>query len=287
MDPRSELEQILADLFDQAPDEARAQKLRDLLKAHPELQEVYVEQMQLHALLQWRGGKAGPPDTRPAEVSKATPASRSIWSSRGALTAALIFTVASIALVIFLMLPGSPRTPDQLFERLINLNLELAQTPALHDRDRLFAEHVEDLKVELARANLSDDDRLVAHQLIDASDWLTKNDDPMAKAERFNDLADRLVDRFDVLTATGGIAQVERFADTYRRLAILGVEANQEQALAAGNLDRDQKKKLAWLQQRDEARATKLEQIIAHKPEPMRKAFHRGMKGHSFKKGKK
>ena len=65
IDARARLEQLLADLFDGPADETRNWKINELLRDHPELQDDYLDHVQLHALLQWRGGKA---DGEPSPV---------------------------------------------------------------------------------------------------------------------------------------------------------------------------------------------------------------------------
>ena len=103
MEPRAELERLLGDLLDGPPDVSRNERLDALLRAHPELHGDYLDHLQLHALLQWRAGKA-PPQTIPAPQSdKATPlpvpvsASAPRWRTARRLAAALLVLAASLA----------------------------------------------------------------------------------------------------------------------------------------------------------------------------------------------
>ncbi|MSQ93479.1 MAG: hypothetical protein EXR98_02860 [Gemmataceae bacterium] len=291
MNARAELEQLLADVFDNPPDEMRNQKLREMLHAHPELQEPYLEQVHLHALLQWRGGVAVPKDLPRHETEKAVPAPAANalptrgWTARRGLTAALLFMVATVAVALIFLLPEAQARPD-LVESLVDWNLNIAQMP-LVERDGIYAGQVESLKATLAKGEFSRDDRSIAAEILDNSNWLTKNDDPIAKAHRFNEIADKLVDRLVAVTATRDESRIVKAADAYRRLAEQGVDANVERVVAIGFLNIETKAKLEKVQLQDEMRAKKLEQIIERNPEPARKTLRRILKGHHPHKGKK
>ena len=77
------------------------------------------------------------------------------------------------------------------------------------------------------------------------------------------------------------IVQLAR--NTYERLTEYGIDANLQQAFAAGNLKDDQKIKLEQTTIRHDSRMKKFAEIIARSPEPSRKAIHRNLKSHPHK----
>ena len=78
-------------------------------------------------------------------------------------------------------------------ERLIDLNVDLLQAESRDERARIYAGKERDLKVMLVKASLPADEREFAKTLLETGSWLTKNNDPMAEAERFDDIADKVV----------------------------------------------------------------------------------------------
>ncbi|MBI2803517.1 MAG: hypothetical protein HYX68_00860 [Planctomycetes bacterium] len=267
MNPQAELESLLAEQFDGLPDEARNQKLRDLLHAHPELQERYVAFMQLHALLQWRGGAAKP--------EKATPAR---WRpARGLTAAALVLMAASVA-AFFLFLAPAPTHAD-VVESLIDWNLDIAKAPPFEERGRIYSEKVASLKITMAKTDLKPTERELADSILETSTWLTKNDEPVAKAERFDEIADKIVERLATLTESRDETRVVKLADAYRRMAEQAVEPSFVQAVGVAKLGAGDKKKLEQVVKHDELRARKLEQIIERNPHPSGKWIRRGIKG--------
>lgn len=277
MNPQAELERLLAETFDAPPDEARNQKLRELLHAHPELQTQYLEFVQLHALLQWRGGAARPPAEKPAPRR---------WRSARGLAAALMVMAASVAIGVFLILPDGQGAPD-VVDRLIDWNLDIAQAKKFEERNRIYSQQESDLKATLASAELPQEDRSLADAIMDTSIWLTKNDEPVATAERYNEIAEKLVDRLIAATANRDETRIVKLADAYRRLADRGVEPSFVQAVASKDLDAADKKKLAQVVNQEETRSQRIEQMIERNPAPSSKALRRGIKGRHLPRLKK
>ena len=78
-----EWETLLADLLAGQLDAHRKARLQELLRSHPELQQIYLEQLELDALLHWRAGGANAPadlpTAEPVLFSQSTPAPRRIF----------------------------------------------------------------------------------------------------------------------------------------------------------------------------------------------------------------
>jgi hypothetical protein len=288
MDKHAELEHLLADLLDGPPDASRNQRLDELLRTHPDLHGDYLDYMQLHALLQWRGGNvqaAGPAPTPEVETQR-TPvtvtAGASRWMSRRGLAAAVVFLAACVAAIFLLRPSESQATPDP-FVRLCEWNLELAEAHTPGERNRIYDEQAANLKATLAKAELTLEDREIAETLLANGAFLINNDDPIAEADRFNDIADKLVARIDAAAAAHDEDRIAQLADIYQRVTEVGVDANLERAFQAGAIDNDQKQKMSRT-----FRSHRLAEIMKHNPEAHRKAMRRGMtKGHKTKKAQK
>jgi hypothetical protein len=280
MEAGAELELLLADLLDGEPGAARNERLADLLRAHPELQQEYLDHLQLHALLRWRAGKIVPPDSVPEQrTTEPAPAKRPHWLSRPGVAATLVFLAASLAAFFLLRIPTARATPD-LVERLADWNLELTEAPR-DERNRIYDEQAVKLRATLAKTALTPEDRKLAETLLEGASLLTRQDDPMAQADYFTGLADQLVAQIEVATNAGDEKRIVQLADIYGRLTEVGVDANLEKARASGKLDNDNNKKIEGTARKRDKR---LEEIIARNPEPSRGAIHRAMKKLRHKK---
>lgn len=290
MEARGELEHLLTDLLDGPPDALRNQRLDELLREHPELQVEYLETMQLHALLLWRGGKVQPQDRRVDESDKVQRVPETVvasWRATGTrgIAAALLFLAASVALFFVWHAPEAHAMPD-VVERLIEWNLDLTQARSREDRNRIYDEQAVRLKATLASAELPAEDRKFAQTLLDNSAWLATNVDPAAEADRFDAIAEKLVTQMDEATTALDEKRIVQLADAYRRLTEVGVDANLALAAASNPTDPVKKQKLAHSFLRHSARTSQVTEIIERNPEHSRRLIHRATKG-QFHKTKK
>lgn len=282
MDARADLERLLAEQFDGAPDAGRSRELGELLREHPDLQADYLDHAQLHALLQWRGGQADSVQP-PAEPATLKLAPMLAGRSRRGLLLALFVTAASLALLFLVYSPEAQATPD-LVDRLVELNVDLAQSATPEERTRIFEEKAGELKVTLASAKLAPGDRELAESLLENGKWLTGNADPMAAADRFNDLADKFVTRMDAATTAKDEKRIIQLAGNYQKIAEAGIDPNLELAAAAAATDLEKKSTLERTASRQASLVKRLAEIVQRNPEPSRRAIHRAMKGHKSKK---
>lgn len=289
MEPRAKLERLLGEMFDCPPDTARNQQLDDLLSAHPELHGDYLDYLQLHALLQWRAGKAPPQTTPASRFDNAQPlpvpvaASAPRWRFGRGLAAALLVLAASLAAFFLLYVPDAQATSD-VVDRLIELNLDLTQAPTPEERARIYQSQAAELKASLAKTDLPTEDRKLAESLLENGERLTKKVDRFAEADYFNGIIDKLVARMDSATDAHDEKRVVQTADAYQRVSEVGVQANLDLARVA--IAQDAEKKLKWDRMRSwhAKRSTRVTDIIDRNPEPSRKAIHKAMKGHGNKK---
>lgn len=291
MEAHAELECLLAEQFDGPPDATRNQRLDDLLRAHPELQEDYLDYLQLHALLQWRAGKALP-QTTPAPTS--TPeaplpvpvsASAPRWRTARGLAAALLVLAASLAAFFLFHIPEAQATPD-LVERLIDWNLDLTQAQTPEERTRIYESQAAELKAKLADAELPPEDRVLAESLVENSVLLVKKIDFDAEYERFTDIADKLVVRMDSATTAHDEKTLLQLAAAFERVNEVGVKENLARARTLVVQDAERKQKWERARMRHANMTTQVADIIERNPEPSRKAIRKAMKGHGHKKNR-
>ena len=90
--------------------------------------------------------------------------------------------------------------------------------------------------------------------MLETAPWLARNQDPLAEADRFNDVADQLVTRMNLATRGGDHDRVERYARLYRRVRELGIESKLDLLEATGALNFDGQRRLERLILRDAKR---------------------------------
>lgn len=207
----NEFEELLAGILEGAPDAVRNERFCELLRRFPTFQNDYVDLMELHSLLLWREGRviaaqrgldrpvaeAGPPvevaDAPLRSVDSTSTAGR--WRSRAVKAAAIV--CFGIALGVFLNLcfmPASSRdNGPEVVEQLVGWNLDIAEAPTHDQRQVIYDTRAVGMRELLDDAKLAQEDRELAQTLVDTSSWLTANDDPVAEAERFGDIADQLL----------------------------------------------------------------------------------------------
>jgi hypothetical protein len=194
--------------------------------------------------------------------SDARHAGRSL-PSRWAVAASILLLLGMSAWLF--MSPMQAQAAD-VVGRLVDLNLDLTQAP-LAERAQLFAHSAEPLKRDLQRADLPAEDRELAEQLLANGSWLVENDDPLAQADRFNDLADRWLDRLDKAATRTDAKEAKRLARQFHRIASVGVHSNVERAEAAGKVnDEKANKRLEKIRQRDAKRLERLSWLAASGP---------------------
>jgi hypothetical protein len=187
---------------------------------------------------------------------------------------------ASVLLVLAvgggLLMRPSMASAD-IVERLVDWNLSLARSPTPADRDRLYEDQAAGLKAEVLKARLQDGDRGLAESLLETAPWLARNDDPLAEADRFNDVADQLLARLSLASRGGDNERVERYARLFRRVRELGIETKLDVLESSGALNFDRRRKLERLVLRDSNRMRDLVALLERAPESSRKEIKRAL----------
>jgi hypothetical protein len=300
MSPHEEFESLLSGLLDGPADAQRNERLCELLRLFPALQNDYLDLVQLHALLIWREGRAvlTPSPTIDTSIpvesgdygfgqsQQKTPTQRPRrWHSNWVRAAAMFCLGAGMCVVLILLFTPSTQHENgpEIVEQLVSWNLEISQAQTPAERQMIHDTQAVSMRGLMNNSQLSDEDRELAQTLVDTGSWLTNNSDPMAEAERFGEIADKLLLRLDSATAANDSHQMTKIADTYRRLTEVGVSVNLERAMATPSIDPKHKHKLDHLIAGDDGRAKKLEELLEHHPDPSWKAIHRALKGHHRK----
>ena len=200
--------------------------------------------------------------SRDAFLQRLKPAVQTRPAYRRWLAPASWTVAASLLLLIGLsawLLSGTPRAhaDSDVIAQLVDWNLELSEANA-EERPQLFARKAETLKADLARSQLSGEDRAFAQTLMENGAWLAANEEPLEEAERFNTVADQLLARVET-TANRSDGAAERLARQFEQVATRGVDAKLDQVTVAD----DQKKqaKLEKIQNRDARRLQELERL--------------------------
>ena len=303
-DPRAEFERLVADLCDDPSaatptPTAAGHRLSALLREHPEWQSEFLDHLQLHALLRWRSGGApaasaaqrqAEPAPRAADRSAARPTARpterqggrSRW--RALAVGSSMAAAVAVAVVLALFVPvADAQAGPEVVGQLVDWNLDIAQAGSPDARRTVHDARAADMQTLVAERRLLPADRELADALIETGSWLTRNDDPVAEAERFADLADRMLVRLDTATALPDEQRAVKLAEAYQRLARVGVAGNLDRIGKAGPTDPHRKRRLDRVIAGHAGRAQKLEEWLAGHPEPSHKAIHRALKGHPRK----
>jgi hypothetical protein len=162
-------------------------------------------------------------------------------------------------------------------ERLVDWNLNLARVESPDERGRLYADHAPVMAVAVERATLPAGDRELAYILLGNAPWLVGNADPLAEADRFNDLADQILHRMSAATRGGDDPRVERYARLYNRVVELGIASKFDVIEKSASLDFDGKRRLERLVLRDADRMKALVALLEKAPDSSRKEIKKAL----------
>ncbi len=127
-------------------------------------------------------------------------------------------------------------------------------------------------------------ERELAETLLENGSWMAKNEDPMAEAERFNDIADKLVVHMDAAVSAKDQKKVVKLARSYQRITDGGISPNLKRAatsLPDGERTRKLRQRTAI---RQANRAKAIAAIVERSPEASRREIRRELKAIKAKK---
>jgi hypothetical protein len=177
----------------------------------------------------------------------------------------------------FLVPPPEAHAAPAVIERLVDWNLDLAHAATTDERARVYACREGALKRDVDRVPLPEPDRALANLLLENGTWLATHDDPIATADRFSTVADRLVERMQTASARKELRLANRYAKLQALVAERGVAGNLEKAEASGALNFDQRRHLEKIILRDESRLKALVELLERNPNLSRKEIRRAI----------
>lgn len=130
--------------------------------------------------------------------------------------AAAMFLVATGAVAYLLFAGGESRaSSSDVVEKLVDWNLELSNADA-NERKRLLEENEEKLRDDLKKAELTEEERRLAEELLDSGHKLGVSEDPVKDAETITNISHKLLDRAGA-AEVGKKKDSDKCANTYAK----------------------------------------------------------------------
>jgi hypothetical protein len=192
-----------------------------------------------------------------------------------ALAAAAVVLVAGAA--VWLALPAPSTQQADVVDQLIAWNLDLTGSSEAGDRQQLHHRQAGPLREAVQQADLAEGDRDFAEALLQTGAVLAADADPMTQADRFNELADRLLALIDAATSKKDARRLHKLADYYRRIAEKGIDANLDRAGQEAPMKGWRKEKRDKVVKQQAARAAKLARLLERAPKAAREEIRRAL----------
>jgi len=169
------------------------------------------------------------------------------------------------------------RAADDLLDRLVDWNLRLTHAASETERGQLYAEQAAQFRQALGVTNLPPEQAQLAADFLDNGAWLVSQQDPVVEADRFDGLADRLLQLARAAGTSGNQRRMQHLLKQYNRVLEAGIEVNVERAEAAGTLDFEHQRKLERLALGDAQRIQQLASLVSIAPDASRKEIQRAL----------
>ena len=166
---------------------------------------------------------------------------------------------------------------SDVMERLVDWNLRLADVETPAERGRIYADHAPALASEVERAGLPAGDRELADALLENAPRMALQADPLADADRFDDLADRLLRRMDHAASGDDPRRLERYARLYHRVSTFGIGSKFDLLEESDVLDFGRKHRLERLILRDAVRMDALLALLEKAPDSSRREIKKAL----------
>jgi 23S rRNA maturation mini-RNase III len=153
----------------------------------------------------------------------------------------------------------------QAMNSLVEWNLRLAEAKSTAERKRLYDARAEAEKQLASRAHFNAADRKQANTLIQNVEFLSTNEDPLAEADHFSQVAEVLITKMDSL-ASKAPETLDRLSDTYYRVVDQGIQQNLDRAAAAGPSTPVAQKQIEAIDQRNAMLQSKVEALLEKNP---------------------
>lgn len=170
----------------------------------------------------------------------------------------------------------------QAMNSLVEWNLRLAEAKSTAERKRLYDARAEAEKQLASRAHLNAADRKQANTLIENVEFLSTNEDPLAEADHFSQVAEVLITKMDSL-ASKAPETMDRLSDTYYRVVDQGIQQNLERAAAAGANTPVAQKQIEAIDQRNTMLQSKVEALLEKNPSASQPQLRKALDLHKQK----
>lgn len=181
---------------------------------------------------------------------------------------------------------GQAQGSDDLLDHLVDWNLQLTEAGSEEERSRLYAEKAGPLQAQLKKANLPADQVELAEEFLENGTWLVSHQDPVIEADRFDNLADRLLHQAHTVGTRGNHRRMHRLLQQYNRVLESGTGLNLDRAEKLSVLDNEHQGKLERLVLGDPERMKLLESLKEKVPEASRKEIEKALGIYQKRKGR-
>jgi hypothetical protein len=184
------------------------------------------------------------------------PARRRWWVGLARVAAAAVFLVG-VGFASWMLRQPHSATAETVLDQMIEWNVALSQSDDAGEKTKLFKEKAKQFAALVKKGELPEDQQELAEKLLTNASWLAENeDDPLEEANRFNDLADEVVEK---LSKAKDEKTINQLAESYTRLAEKGINANMQQLSKQKKLEAKQQEELKKLLIKEEQRLKKLQ----------------------------
>ena len=244
---------------------------------------------------QWRGIPVSPR----AEASKAAflarlekppaPASAPPKPRRRAAfyywSAAALLLIAAGSGVLFFGPGRNAEAHSDVIDQLVDWNLDLSEASAV-DRQRIYSDRRNKLQKSIVNAKLDPTDRDLAENLMANGTWLVEHEDPVEELQRFNVMADQLLDQVKSSSVSNAV-RADRFARQFRKVNERGIDSKMERIRAIAAADPERRKLVNRILKHDKERAVEIDEILERSPDitkkELRAALDLSQKRHKHK----
>jgi hypothetical protein len=153
----------------------------------------------------------------------------------------------------------------QAFQNLVEWNLKLTENQSPVARHKMYAESAEDVRERTVRAPFTAADRKQADVLIKNGAFLADNQDPLAEADHFSDVAELLITKMDAESNSSSQA-MDKLSQTYLSVVDKGIHKNLDRAEVAGVQTPAARKQIEKLGQRNMMLQMKVEALLDKDP---------------------
>jgi len=178
--------------------------------------------------------------------------------------AAAVFLVVGSGILFFWPTQQVEAHPDVL-DQLIEWNLQMSEASTAADRKRIYRDRHELLKRSLKQARLNQQEHDLGESLLDNGAWMADNEDPVEELQRFNQVADRLLEH--VHFASTDAPSSDRFARNFRMVSERGIERGFDRIKPEKIVDPEHKVKFIKLIKADAERIAKIINMVDLTPD--------------------